>query len=152
MPKRTRAMLIRLGLIVEERNGVMREITRVISWVFLVGVAVVLFNAKTQADDEDGSKPKHTIKEVMKAHKGKDSLLAKVKSGNASSEEKQQLLDLYISLYENDAPEGDAGAWKRASGTALMAAAKVVAGREGSVEMLTKATNCAACHKAHKPK
>ena len=50
-----------------------------------------------------------------------------------------------------EAPKGDEAAWKRASGTALMAAAKVVAGREGSVELLTKATNCAACHKAHKP-
>lgn len=130
----------------------MREFSRLIGWVFVAGVALVLFNAKSQADDEEGNKPKHTIKEVMKAHKGKDSLLAKVKSGNASTEEKQQLLDLYISLYENAPPAGDAGAWKRASGTALMAAAKVMAGREGSVEELTTATNCAACHKAHKPK
>jgi hypothetical protein len=33
-----------------------------------------------------------------------------------------------------------------------MAAAKVMAGREGSIQELTKATNCAACHKVHKPK
>ena len=130
----------------------MRGIVQVMGWVFLASVALVLFNAQSQADDDEAGKPKHTIKEVMKAHKGKDSLLSKVKSGNANDAEKRQLLDLYISLYENDAPEGDRGDWKRASGTALMAAAKVVAGREGSVEMLTKATNCAACHKAHKPK
>ena len=102
-------------------------------------------------DADDKADPQHTVKEVMKiAHK--DGLLKSVAGGKASDEEKKQLLDLYVSLWENEAPAGDADSWKTKTGNVVAAAAKVVAGRDGAVDELKKSTNCGACHKAHKPK
>jgi hypothetical protein len=115
-----------------------------------VAILVVSSSRSTLAQDAP-SQPKHTIKQVMKAHKGDNNLLSKVKSGDATLPEKLELLDLYISLYESDPPKGDSSSWKRKAGSALMAAAKVAAGREGAEGELQQATNCAACHKAHKP-
>ncbi|QDV27262.1 hypothetical protein [Aureliella helgolandensis] len=100
---------------------------------------------------EDGSKEaKYTIKEVMvQGHK--DGLLKKILSGDASQEEKQKLLDLYISMFEFEPTKGDMGSWQRLAGGATLAAAKVVVGREDGLKELEKASNCKACHTAHKP-
>jgi hypothetical protein len=53
---------------------------------------------------------------------------------------------------ENDAPKGEELQWKMQSGKALLAAAKVVAGREGATDELKEATNCKACHDVFKGK
>lgn len=100
-------------------------------------------------DDSDKPKTKYTIKEVMKnAHK--DGLLKKVAGGDATQEEKVMLLDNYIALVENTPEKGDANSWQKLSGSAALAAAKVVVGRDGAVEELKVATNCKACHSVHK--
>ena len=103
-----------------------------------------------RAQEDDGPPaPKHTIKEVMKqAHSSK--LLNKVVDGTASKEEKDQLLDLYISLFENAPPKGERGDWMRKSGGLLYAAARVSVGREGATEQLKTASNCKACHDVFK--
>lgn len=99
----------------------------------------------------DEAQPKYQIKEVMQqAHKKGDSLVEKVVAGEASNEEKLKLLDLYISLVENKPKKGDEASWQTLAGGAALAAAKVVVGREGALEELKTATNCAACHKVHK--
>jgi hypothetical protein len=99
---------------------------------------------------EAAAEPKYTIKEVMgQAHK--DGLLQKVVDGDATPEEKALLLDLYLSLLENDPPQGDADAFHEKAGEAVVAAARVVVGREGAEEEIKRAVNCAACHKDHKP-
>ena len=98
----------------------------------------------------EDAKPKHAIKEVMAdAHKSK--LVNKVQDGQASKEEKEKLLGLYISLYENKPPKGDQASWNEKTGALVVAGAKVVLGQEGAADSLKAAANCAACHKAHKP-
>ncbi len=110
--------------------------------VSLVGVVL--------ADHHEG-KPKHTTKEVMKqAHK--DGLLKKVVAGEASQEEKLLLLDLYVSLIENEPPKGSMDSWQALAGRSALAAAKVAVGREGATVELKEATNCKACHEVHKGK
>jgi hypothetical protein len=94
--------------------------------------------------------PKHQIKDVMqKAHR--DGLLKKVAGGEASEAERMELLDLYVSLYECKPPMGDEAAWKGKTSLILAAVGKVVVGREGAAAELTKAANCAACHREHRP-
>jgi hypothetical protein len=98
----------------------------------------------------DAKEPKYTIKEVMtKAHK--DGLMKKVVEGQGSPEDKAQLLDLYLSLVEQDPPKGDAKDFHEKASAAVVAAARVVVGRDGAEAELTRAVNCAACHKEHKP-
>ena len=93
---------------------------------------------------------KYTTKEVMKkAHK--EGLLKKVLGNQASEQQKLQLLDLYLSLLENEPPQGSEESWVMKSGTAIVAAAKVAVGRDGAVADLKSATNCKACHEVHKP-
>lgn len=96
---------------------------------------------------------KKTIKQVMKAgFAGDSSLCKKVVTGEATDDEKKAFLDLLVDLVENDAPKGDELQWKTASGKALLAAAKVVSGREGATAELKEATNCKACHDVFKGK
>lgn len=111
-------------------------------------VTLACLNVTVQATPPDDAEPKHTIKEVMQAMK--KGLLKKVVSGEATAEEKTQLLDYYISLVENTPKKGDANSWHKLAGDAAKAAAKVVVGREGATDELKAATNCKACHDVHK--
>ena len=119
--------------------------------VSLLGLSTVLGIA-VAAEGDSAAKPKHTIKEVMKSANagGAKSLLAKVKSGKASQEDQLKLLDYYISLVENTPPKGDMQSWQTIAGQAALAAAKVAVGRDGATAELSAATNCKACHGAHR--
>jgi hypothetical protein len=102
------------------------------------------------------AKPKHAIKEVMKgahvpAKEGEKSLRDTVLGGKATPEQKQQLLDFYISLAENEPPKGDKEAFEKKTRAVVIGAAMIVVGRENGADALRKATVCAACHKDHKP-
>lgn len=106
--------------------------------------AIVLLGVS--AGEDTATKP--SVADVMQqAHKG--GLLKKVKGGDASQAEKQQLLKLYIALWENEPPQGDVASWKEKTGTLVVGAAKVVLGEGAAESALT--VNCAACHKVHKP-
>jgi hypothetical protein len=102
------------------------------------------------------AKPKYAIKEVMKgahvpAKEGEKSLRDIVLGGKSTPEQKQQLLDFYISLAENEPPKGDKEAWAKKTSAVVLGAAMIVVGRENGADVLKKATVCAACHKDHKP-
>lgn len=102
------------------------------------------------AAGQDEAKPKYTLKDIMKQHK-KGGLLPKILSGEGTAEDKTALLDMYISMFETKPPKGEMDSWQHLAGASTLAAAKVVVGREGAIDELKKATNCAACHKVHKP-
>lgn len=100
--------------------------------------AVVVSYALVQA-----AEPKYTIKEVMaKAHK--EGLLKKVTGGTATDAEKKQLCELYEALAANKPPKGGEDAWKTKT-DAIVAACK-----KGDNAALARATNCMACHSAHR--
>jgi hypothetical protein len=100
---------------------------------------------------DDGDKPKHTIKEVMKiAHNPKTSLAKKVISGSASDDEKKELVALYVDLGKNTPKKGTPEAWKDKTDAVVQAAKDVEAGKPGAAAALQKAINCANCHKEHK--
>ncbi|MFN3193324.1 MAG: hypothetical protein ACE361_22625 [Aureliella sp.] len=116
----------------------------------LGAVATAMVAPFAIADDEEKAKPKHSIKEVMKvALKG--GLQKKVLAGEATDDEKKELLDMYVSLVESKPPKGEMNSWHNLAGGAALAAAKVVVGREGALDELKAATNCKACHSQHKP-
>jgi hypothetical protein len=119
----------------------------------IVACAVVAFGwvavtlTTGAAEDE---KPKYTIKEVMKAVHAKGKLKDKVVAGTASEEEKKQLVAYYEALAGNKPPKGDAESWKKGTADLLAAAKEALEGKEGAGEKLKAASNCAACHMAHK--
>jgi cytochrome c556 len=109
----------------------------------LLGTALVLNAA---------DKPKHSVKDVMKAlHKGDDALAKKVSKGEGTKDDFKKLVEYYAALPLNDAPKGDASSWKEKT-TALLDAAKALeAGKAGALDQYKAAVNCKACHSAHKP-
>jgi cytochrome c553 len=95
------------------------------------------------------SKPKYTIKQIMKDGL-KGGLAKKVIEGKATSQEKIQLLDYTIALYETKPKKGDPAGWTKLTGDLVAAAAKVAIDPKASTEALGKAVNCKACHNKHK--
>jgi hypothetical protein len=97
-------------------------------------------------------KPKYDIEEIMaKAHGEKnDKLLKKVLDGKADSAEKKELLELYTELGKNKPPKGTAKSWKDLTTSLVSATQEVVDGKDKGIGDLKKASNCGACHKAHK--
>ena len=97
-------------------------------------------------------KPKYTIKEVMKtAHKG--GLTKKVAKGEASAEEKKQLVELYEALAANHPPMGDEASWKEKTAELLVAAKEAAEGKDGAAAKVTAIfMKCMGCHQAHKGK
>jgi hypothetical protein len=136
----------------------MARTMRFAGWSLLTVAALSLtFTAVAMAQGAaDKPKPKYAIKEVMKgahvpAQEGEKSLRDIVLGGKATPEQKQQLLDFYISLAENDPPKGDKEAWAKKTSAVVIGAAMIVVGRENGPDFLKKATVCANCHKDHKP-
>jgi hypothetical protein len=114
------------------------------------GLAVL--SAQDQPAAPGGQPPaaRHSIKDVMEnAHKA--GLLKKVLDGQATQEDKLALLDHYVSLTESKPPQGSEEGWAAKTNAVVVAAAKVAVGRDDGTELLNKATNCAACHREHKP-
>ncbi|MDX1944090.1 MAG: hypothetical protein SFU86_01685 [Pirellulaceae bacterium] len=92
---------------------------------------------------------KASIKEVMKVCM-KGGLCKKVADGNASDDEKKQLVSLFTAMAAAKPPKGSDDSWKEKT-TALVDAAKAAAeGKDGAGAALKAAANCAACHKEHK--
>ncbi len=112
-----------------------------------LGATGATFAGWTEIRTADEPKP---LEEIMeKAMKG--GLAKKVASGQADDKEKLEFLDMMIDMVSHDPPKGDAIQWKMMAGTVMMDAAKVVVGREGAGEALSKSMNCKACHDMFKP-
>jgi hypothetical protein len=106
------------------------------------------------AGKADDDKPKFTIKQVMKKAHG-EGLLKAVLAGDASKDDKQQLLELYTALSKNTPPKGEARDWKEAT-TPIVEAAKAVAdGKDGAIDKLKAVAgppdSCKSCHSKFKP-
>ena len=117
-----------------------------------LSLGLVILAGSQYSSAAQGSGPKYTIPDVMKkAHSGGNSLLSKVKSGKATQEEVKTLVEMYEALAKNKPPQGDDKSWKERT-DALLEGAKLYADgkKDDALPKLTKASNCASCHKAHK--
>ena len=125
---------------------------RIATIVLLLAAALAagVSATRAQSDDAKADEPaKKSVKEVMKlAHK--DGLLKKIIDGSAEQADKEQLLALYVDMWDVEPPKGSVESWNKLTGGAIVAAARVVVGKDGAVAELKERTNCAACHKEHK--
>ncbi len=112
-----------------------------------VAVAAVVAGCSTYS-----SKPKYTTEQIMEqGFKGKESPAARVGRGEGTAADFKLLAELTASLPLNAPPKGDAASWKEKS-TALAKAGKdLAAGKAGALDAWKAASNCKACHSAHKP-
>jgi hypothetical protein len=119
----------------------------------IVAVVVVAFGwlALGLSGTAQEGKAKYTIKQVMKtAHAKMTGLKDKVIAGTASAEEKKSLLEHYEALAASKPPKGSDADWKTKTAALVAAAKDAVDGKEGAADKLRAASNCAACHGAHK--
>jgi hypothetical protein len=96
-------------------------------------------------------KSKQNIREVCRLAHAPNGLLRQVTKGAAVKQEAEQLRDLYYELGRNKPPAGEVADWRRRVGEMINATTAVIDGEENGRLLLTKAANCFACHKAHKP-
>ncbi|MDE0739386.1 MAG: hypothetical protein OSB83_09260 [Planctomycetota bacterium] len=123
----------------------MNHNTRIITTSLAVAILALGLAATANAD----SKPKYTIKQIMKDGL-KGGLAKKVIGGKASEKEKIQLLDYAIALYETPPKKGDPASWTKLTGNLVAAAAKVAIDPKADTAALGKALDCKACHNKHK--
>ena len=112
--------------------------------MFLAVPSLVSLNA--QDDDE----PKFTMKQVM-TEGMKGGLVKKVISGDATEEEMKKFMEMSKTLAKYEPKKGEAEDWKKRVKTIHEALKGIADGDADAAEALKKATNCADCHKAHKP-
>ena len=127
-------------------------------WLAVVSTALLFLFlwAPSAFADDDEPKPELTIKQIMiKAHKPANPdqsvfLLKKVATGKATQEEATQLHDFYVKLAALTPAKGEQASWTAKTGALVAAAKSAVDKEEGFKAKLRRASDCAACHEAHK--
>ena len=95
--------------------------------------------------------PAKVIKDMMlRTHKEKGALVFRVRDAESTEEDNKQLLAEYKSLSDLKPPVGDVAAWKKRTANAIAAIQELVDKKSGAVERVRSATDCAACHNAHR--
>ena len=94
---------------------------------------------------------KHPIKDIMeRTHKEKGALVFRVRDGESTEEDNKKLLAEYKSLAALKPPLGDLGTWKKRTAAAIAAIQELVDNKPDAVERVRSATDCKACHDAHR--
>ncbi len=123
-------------------------ITTITGAVLLTATSPIL----SAAEDLTKKEPKD-IHDVMEwAHKGKESVAAKVRDGKGTPDEINTLLRFYKFMATQKPELGDDASWQAKTAALVAAAEKLKKGDAGAAEAFKTAVNCKACHDAHKPK
>ena len=114
----------------------------------LVATAGIAFTATAMAGDA----AHELIEEAMKVgHKGKTSIVGKIKNGSASKADIEKLQKFYQEMSKVKPPRGDAEAWKKKTTHLANLTGKLAKGDKEAKKAFGKAVNCKACHSKHKP-
>ncbi|MFT4689502.1 MAG: hypothetical protein ACJASX_004260 [Limisphaerales bacterium] len=112
----------------------------------LTAVALLAFAGGASAHDD------HELIELVmkKGHKGKTSLVAKVKAGKNTAAELKELHDMYVKMAKTKAEKGGQDSWKAKTAALVAATDLLLKGDAKGKAALNKAVNCKACHSVHK--
>ncbi len=90
-------------------------------------------------------------KAMKEGHKGKTSIVAKIKDGTATNDEIKKLQGWYQAMTKMKPPKGDVGAWKKKTTQLANLTGRLAKGDDKAKAAFGKAVNCKACHTDHKP-
>ena len=91
------------------------------------------------------------IKDMMeRTHKGADNLASEVRNGRGTAEDQKKLLAEYKAIGALKPPMGDAKSWKSRTDAVIQALTDLVDKKPGAVDRVHGATECRACHEAHR--
>ena len=95
--------------------------------------------------------PAKGIKDMMlRTHKEKGALVFRVRDAESTDDDNKQLMVEYKAIAEMKPPMGDVAAWKKRTAGAIAALQELVDKKAGAVERVRSATECSACHNAHR--
>ena len=127
----------------------MRTTVSSLTQLALAAVISVAMLSDLSADHHE--KDELSLSHIMKkGHKGKASLSAKAKKGEASEAELKRLIGMYLAMEKLSPPRGSQESWKEKTAQLSRTAIHLFAKREGAADAYADAVNCKACHKLHK--
>lgn len=103
------------------------------------------------AADKENNPIKDAMQKYHKAPRGQDHIAKKAANGAATKEELKGLVEGYRAMAKAKPPQGDDASWKDKSSKVLAAAVALERGESGALDKYKQASNCKACHDAHKP-
>jgi len=94
-----------------------------------------------------------SIKDAMSAtHKGKESMVNKIRDGKGSDEDYKKALAVWEYIATQKPPQGDEASWKSKTSALIAAAKELVEKKPGALEKVKATSDCKSCHSVHKPK
>ena len=114
----------------------------------VIAATGIAFTLNAMADDAGHELIEKAMKE---GHKGKTSIVAKIKDGSATKADIEKLHKFYQEMSKVKPPRGDAEAWKKKTTQLANLTGKLAKGDEKAKAAFGKAVNCKACHSKHKP-
>lgn len=88
---------------------------------------------------------------MERAHKGRDNIGSEVRNGSGTEEQVKKLLEEYRLIAAQKPAVGDLKSWKRRTDAVIAALSDLAAKKPGAVDRVYSATDCRACHEAHRP-
>ncbi|MFN0017803.1 MAG: hypothetical protein ACKVP0_06055 [Pirellulaceae bacterium] len=121
----------------------------------MLAIAVVALSAVAWTEYLAAAESLSILEIEQKLHnprkvEGRLGILREVLRGKGTKEEKEQLLELYKALAKTKPPRGSQENWDKANAALVSAAEEIAAGTAKDMEKLRAASNCKACHDAHR--
>ncbi len=117
--------------------------------VSAVALAAAFQSGAAAADNE--SPTKAFMKKYHKAPQGTDPIAKRASMGKATPQELKELAAGYKAMTLAKPPKGEMASWKEKTGKLADASAALSKGDPNGIERYKEASNCKACHTAHKP-
>lgn len=116
----------------------------------LLGLGMFLASDAAGPTPDEKDKPSVSIMDIMTKAHGRNGLRKKFMDGQASKEEKDELLNLYVELGKNKPPKGDGASWKKRTDAIVKATKDTIDNKSGAKNRFANATRCKDCHDQHK--
>ena len=124
----------------------MRAVQRVVLAILVLAASAGWYGSR--ADDDSRTV---IVAAMRRVFSGQDPpLVLKVAAGDANDAEKKRLLTVLTGLAKTQPDHGDPDSWKAKTAALVSAAQDLMDGKDGAGDRLRAASNCRACHQAHR--
>jgi hypothetical protein len=133
----------------EARNIFQEPAVRLSQIGFILFAAVCSLASSLAAEERTIAQIEQRLHNPRRAE-GRQGVFREVLRGKGTEEEKKEMLELFKALAKSKPPRGSQENWEKATAALVTAAKEIVAGTVKDMEKLRAASNCKACHDAHR--
>jgi hypothetical protein len=112
--------------------------------------APALLNSFAAEETIQPDKPKSISDVMVSTHKGRESLVNRVRNGNGTTADIDLLLLQYKFIAKQEPPMGDKDEWIKKTKALVDTTTALKLNREAALEKFKEASNCKACHDVHR--